>query len=161
MLKLLTIAFLLLAFADCTRPARRAANKPAPTATPTPAVKPQRMTAPPPADKNAPRQKGAGSIEEYNFTYELTGDQLTAEFPSPKLPHDQLIVVAVARKVIAVAYGEQMEGFPRPVEWAYKDTSRAILLEGKNYDYVFVPITDERGDIPTLVFWRVTKASVS
>ena len=161
MLKLLTISVLLLAFATCTRPTRRAVNKPTATATPTPAAKPQQVTAPPPINKNAPIQKGAGSIEEYNYTYELTGGQATVEFAPKKLPFDQGIVVAASRKVIETIFGEKMEGFPRRAVWTYKDSDHAVLLEGQAYDYVFVHVRDESGDIPTLIFWRVEKGSVS
>jgi hypothetical protein len=85
---------------------------------------------------------------------------VTADFPSPKLPYNDNVVVGAAREVILAAYGEKMENFPRRVAWSHEGAQHAIMLAGDGYDYVFVHVADADKRIPRLVFWRVAKGSV-
>lgn len=151
--------------AACSRPAPRRENASnaadaGGTPRPAPPAKPPAPT-PPPADTNAKKETGSGNFEQYKFTYEKTGDHVTAAFNAPRLPHIDGVVVGAARAVILSAYGEKMENFPRLVRWDYKETKHAIKLEGEKGDYVFIPVKDDNKEIPTLVFWRVEKGTVN
>jgi hypothetical protein len=89
------------------------------------------------------------------------GDQVVAIFPSPKLPRIDSTVVGAAREVIGTAYGDRPETFPRPAIWNYEgEERRAIKLKGKDHEFVFVPIKDDKGEIRSLVFWRLAKGTL-
>lgn len=153
------IAFLLLSTAACARPSGRGEGTAAVgTPRPTPTARPP--ATPPPVAEGAKKERGAGVFDRYKFTFEKTGVRATADFPSPKLPYNDNVVVGAAREVILAAYGEKMENFPRRVGWSYEGAEHAIKLEGKEYDYVFVHRADADRQIPRLVFWQVAKGTV-
>lgn len=111
------------------------------------------------------RDEGAGTFNQYKFSYRRTGNQVTAKFAAPKLPWRDSVVVAAAREIIVAAYDDRSENFPRRVEWNYEGTSvNAIKLEGDKYEYVFLPIKDEATrdgtkEVASLVFWRLNKGT--
>lgn len=141
------------ACAKTSRQKQSAAATPRPTYAGTP------VSAPPPVPPNTPKETGSGSTGDFNYTFEKTGDTAVVNF-TPKLPLVQEIIEGAARQVILEVYGEEMEGFPRSVEWNYKDRKTAAMLTGEGHDYVFLHQTDERKEVPTLIFWRVPKDSV-
>jgi hypothetical protein len=157
--KTLLGAILIFATAACAQTARRderaaAAETPRPSATARPPA------TPPPVDENAKRERGSGVFDRYKFTFEKTGERVTADFAAPRLPYNDSVVVGAAREVISAAYGEKMENFPRRVGWSYGESRHAIKLEGREHDYVFVHVTEDKKEIPRLVFWRVAKGTV-
>ena len=131
-------------FSDNTPP-RRAT--PAPT--PTPAD-------PAPEKANA---KGSGKFNQHNFTYRREGERASADF-RPPLPRVDMTVVGAARVVILEAFGEKMEGFPRPVGWQHEGQSvQAVKLGGNSFDYIFYPVREEANEVRRVHFWRVAKGS--
>lgn len=158
--KIFLNAVALFSLVSCASPAR-VENAPQATATPKTAPTARPPATPPSIPENAERRSGAGGFEQYKFTYTKTGDQVVADFKSVKLPHtNQNVVVAAARELINVAYGERLENFPRLVAWEYREQKHGIKLEGEEYDYVFVPIKDADKDISQLIFWKVKKGTV-
>ncbi|HEX7177549.1 MAG TPA: hypothetical protein VF240_19985 [Pyrinomonadaceae bacterium] len=160
MTRTLLIAFLLLSTAACAQTSRRGEGVAAIETPPRPTPTAKSAATPPPVDESAKKEKGAGVFDRYKFTFEKTGERVTADFPSPKLPYNDNVVVGAAREVILTAYGEKMENFPRRVGWNFEGAQHAIMLAGDSYDYVFVHAADADKQIPRLVFWRVAKGSV-
>jgi hypothetical protein len=134
---------------DAARP-RTNAPAPSPSAQPTPDSPPE-----------PPSAKGSGKFNQYAFTFERNGHDAEARFRPTPLPRTDSAVVAAARVVIQEAYGEKMEGFPRPVRWIYEgEEVQAIKLGGRSYDYVFWPVKEETKEVRRMLFWRVTKNTV-
>jgi hypothetical protein len=156
---LLVAAAAALSLSACARTETATPAPPQQAATPRPTPRPP--ATPPPVPADAPRETGSGAFEQFKFSYAKTGEQTTADFKPQSLPHtNQNVVVAAARRVIELAYGERLENFPRLVAWDYKETKHAVKLEGTKFDYVFVPVKDADRDIPQLVIWRVEKGTV-
>ena len=106
------------------------------------------------------RAKGVGKFNRYEFSYQRDGGRATAAF-RPPLPRRDSAVVGAAREVILGAFGEKLEGFPRPVNWGHEGRqAQAIKLGGGEFDYVFWPEKNEAGEFPRVLFWRVAKGSV-
>ncbi len=150
-----------LLFLSCSHPAREQNSTPNEAATARQTATPKPRATPPPVPLNAAKEMGAGSFEQFKFSYVKTGEQVVADFKPLKLPHtNQNIVIAAARNVIHLVYGEEMKNFPRLVGWHYKEMKNGIKLEGDKYDYIFVPIKDAEKDISQMIFWRVEKGAV-
>ena len=106
------------------------------------------------------RKAGSGKFNQYKFTYQRTGDQVEASFKSPRLPRSDAVVVAAAREVIVAAYEDKSENFPRPILWNHRGADvNAIYLEADKFEYVFVPVRADGGEINALVFWQLKKGT--
>lgn len=106
------------------------------------------------------KKAGSGKFNQYKFTYQRTGDQVEASFKSPRLPRQDAVVVAAAREVIVVAYEDKSDNFPRPILWNYQGADvNAIYLEADKFEYVFVPVRADGGEINALVFWQLKKGT--
>ncbi|HEV2766001.1 MAG TPA: hypothetical protein VGV38_23650 [Pyrinomonadaceae bacterium] len=155
MSRFVVVALLLGCFAACGPQARDFGdNTPPRKATPAPT--------PTPADP-APEKavaKGSGKFNQYGFTYQRDGERATADFCPTPLPRTDSAVVAAARLVILEAFGEKMEGFPRPVAWQHEGQSvQAVKLGGQSFDYIFWPVKEETKEVRRILFWRVGKGS--
>lgn len=152
----LTFVFLSTVACGRTPPPKRQSSV-AETPRPTPSGTP--INSPPPVPPNAPKETGAGSTGDYEYTFERTGDAAKASF-KPNLPLVQEVIEGAGRQVIFNVYGEKMEDFPRLVPWQYEDRTQAMMLTGNEHDYVFLHMTNDKREVPSLVFWRVPKDSV-
>ncbi|HYP54508.1 MAG TPA: hypothetical protein VEQ42_13245 [Pyrinomonadaceae bacterium] len=133
--------------------ARPASNVPSPT--PAASAGPTALPAAEPSSA-----KGAGKFNQYAFRFEREGERATARFDPAPLPRTDSAVVGAARVVILEAFGEKMEGFPRPVAWEFeRQPVQAVKLGGKNYDYIFWPMKEQAKEVRRLEFWRVAKNS--
>lgn len=156
------ILFLLVGASACNNPAgRRGSSRPAVSPSPvrkaSPTPNPQSVVA-----NEKATDAGAGTFNQYRYTFTRKGDEATAVFDSPRLPRYQLTVVGAAREVIRTVFRDTAEGFPRLVPWTHEGVSRnGIKLEGVNHDFVFVPVEDEKREFRALVFRRVLKGSVN
>jgi hypothetical protein len=128
--------------------------------TPTPSSTNEASARPPvEAATERVRRTGAGKFNQYKFTYERTDREVTALF-TPKLPWSDSSVVGAAREVIAASYEERSENFPRPVNWKHDGAAAsAIKLEGNKYEYVFLPLKEEAGEVRKILFWQLPKGT--
>ncbi|HYO64028.1 MAG TPA: hypothetical protein VER08_10390 [Pyrinomonadaceae bacterium] len=132
----------------------RAANAPAPAPTAT-----ARANTDPPAGPSS--AMGKAKFNRFALAFEREGERATARFTPTPLPRTDSAVVGAARVVILEAFGEKMEGFPRPVAWEFEGrTVQAIKLGGNHYDYIFWPVREDAEVVRRVEFWRVAKSSV-
>ncbi|HEV2708038.1 MAG TPA: hypothetical protein VGV59_19120 [Pyrinomonadaceae bacterium] len=130
--------------------------------TPTPAA----PAALPTPDASA-RGAGAGAFNQYKFTYKRAGSEVEVSFAPELLPWNDSLVVAVAREVLVAAYDDRSENFPRRAVWSHEGAEvNAIKLEGEKFEYVFLPLRDERADavgdrrVRRILFWQLAKGTV-
>jgi hypothetical protein len=160
---LTVLVALVVAAASCTTKRTDAPDARRATPTPTPAV--NATTAPTP--DAAARATGAGAFNQYKFTYRRAGGEVEVSFTREALPWNDALVVAAAREVLVAAYEDRSENFPRRASWQYEGAqTNAIKLEGEKFEYVFLPLRDERGDaagdrrVRRILFWQLAKGTV-
>lgn len=156
---LFTVALLALLCACATGDRRggslTASRAPSPSSVATPA------TPPPDIEADATRREGAGSFNQYRYTFKRTGNETEAVFAPRRLPWNDNVVVAAARELIVSAFDDRSDNFPRPVEFSYG--VNAIKLEGERYEYVFFPVEETSGGVKearAIRMWRLNKGSI-